>query len=113
MATLDTDFKVKNGLQVNGSASIAGTMAVGDVSEDSHAATKGYLESVAFAEVSATEPSNLFAGKMWIDSSEGRLKIYSGTAWTTVATKEDADSLQDHIHDDAIEGTGQIIEVIN
>jgi hypothetical protein len=113
MATLDKDFKVKNGLQVAGPAYIAGTMAVGSVSEDSHAATKGYVESKAFAEVSATEPADLFPGKMWIDSAEGRLKIYSGTAWTTVAKKEDADFLQDHIHDDAIEGTGQVIEVIN
>lgn len=111
MATIDKDFKVKNGLQVAGTAYIAGNMSAGSVTEDSHAATKEYIDNLVFAEVSDTAPSSLYPGKMWIDTTESRLKIYTGSSWTTVASKADADHLQDHIHDDAIEGSGQVIQV--
>ena len=113
MATIDKDFRVKNGLYVTEDATISGNVSVGDVSADSHAATKEYAESLAYAEVSGTAPSSPIAGKMWIDTSESRLKIYSGSAWIILATMADANTLQDHIHDDAIEGTGRITSIVS
>jgi hypothetical protein len=35
--------------------------------------------------------------------------MYLNAAWIAVATLEDAESLQDHIHDTAIDGTGLIV----
>lgn len=113
MATVTKDFRVKNGLYVTEDASISGTVSVGDVSSDSHAATKEYAESLAYASVSGTAPSSPLAGKMWVDTSESRLKIWTGSSWVTLATMADANTLQDHIHDDAIEGTGRISSVVS
>lgn len=111
MATTDKDFKVKNGLYVTENASIVGTASVGSASDDTHAVTKGYVDAAVLATVSATAPSSPETGQLWLDtSSDTRLKVYNGTSWATVATTEDANYVPDHIHDDAIEGTGQVTQ---
>lgn len=115
MATTNKDFRVKNGLYVTQDANIAGTATVGVSTDSLHAITKGYVDSVVLATVSATAPSSPSSGKLWLDTSvttQTRLKVYSGTSWVTVATTEDANYVPDHIHDDAIEGTGQVDSVI-
>lgn len=111
MSTTQGNFKVKHGLSVGEDATITGNLVATVGSDDSHVVTKGYVKDLTFAVVSDTAPSTPHPGKMWIDSTESRLKVYTGSSWVTVASKADTDRLADHIHDDAIDGTGQIIEV--
>lgn len=115
MATTDKDFRVKNGLYVTQDASISGTASVGVLTDDSHAITKGYADNATLAVVSETAPSSPVAGKLWLDTSNAAdktLKVYNGTQWIAIATTEDANYVPDHIHDDAIEGSGRISSII-
>ena len=111
MTATNKDFKVKHGLQVADSAYVGGNMILSEVSASSHAASLGYLNLLT-VEVSATAPSSLFSGKLWLDTTESRLKFYHNNAWVTIATKTDTEQVVDHIHDYAIDGTGRIIEVL-
>jgi hypothetical protein len=106
------DFKVKHGLQVAEAAYVGGNLAVSEVSDSSHAASLGYLNLLT-VEVSATAPSSIFSGKLWLDTTESRLKFYHNNAWVTIASKADTEQVVDHIHDYAIDGTGRIIEVLD
>lgn len=112
MATVDKDFKVKNGLQVNDNAVISGTLTAADPTASNHAATKSFVKSLVFGTVASTAPESPQAGKIWVDSTESRMKIYTGSSWVTLATIGDANTLQDHIHDDAIDGDGRIETII-
>jgi hypothetical protein len=107
----EKSFKVKHGLQVANSATVGGNMFVSEVSEDSHAASLGYLNLLT-VEVSETAPSSIFSGKLWLDTTESRLKFYHNDDWVVIATKDDTEQVVDHIHDYAIDGTGRIIEVL-
>lgn len=111
MTTIDKDFKVKNGLQVAGSATIGGTVTIAPPTEDNHAATKQYVESIALPTVSSEEPITPDAGSLWLDTVSERLHIFDGNAWIVLATKQDADYLQDHIHDTSIDGDGRIVSI--
>lgn len=115
MATLDKDFKVKNGLQVSGSAVIGGTISAADPTDSSHLATKSYIDSLITSQsiaVSDTAPTtDLVSGKMWFDTTVNRLKFYFNEDWVTMATSNDLQNLPDHIHDTAIDGTGRIVTV--
>lgn len=113
MATVDKDFKVKLGLVVTDNATIDGTLSAADPTADTHAATQGFAKSVAYGTVASTAPSTTWAGKIWVDSTESRMKIYTGSSWVTLATIGDANTLQDHIHNDAIDGDGRINSVIS
>lgn len=108
MATVDKDFKVKNGLQVSSDAIIDGTLAIAEPTQSDHAATKGFAKEVAFGTVASTAPENLWPGKIWVDTTESRMKMYNGTSWITMATIGDTNTLRDHIHNDAIDGDGRI-----
>ena len=44
MTTNEKDFKVKNGLAVNGSGAFGGPVVVGSPTDPDHAVTKEYLE---------------------------------------------------------------------
>lgn len=112
MTTTSKDFKVKNGIQVTLDAQFEGTVSIGSFSETSHAVTKQYVDEVSLAEISSTAPTSPFAGKLWLDSTESRLKIYSGSEWSVIATTEDANYVPDHIHDTSIEGSGRITEIL-
>lgn len=110
MATSDKDFKVKNGIQVAGDATIGGTISAADPTADNHVVTKSYLAAnSAFPTVDSTAPSSPAPGQLWLDSVSLRLHVYDGSSWITLATKADADYLADHIHDTAIDGTGRIV----
>lgn len=108
MATIDKDFKVKNGIQVAGDATVGGTISAAAPTADGHVATKGYVDSLALPVVDSSAPSSPAAGQLWLDTVSFRLHVYSGTEWIVLATKADADYLPDHIHDTAIDGTGRI-----
>ena len=108
MATVDKDFKVKNGLQVVGSGSFGGTLTVATPTTDAHAATKAYVDSVTGIAVSSTAPSSPTNGKQWLDTTTNRINFYYDGSWYTQATIDDTNNLPQHIHDTAIDGTGFI-----
>lgn len=116
MATIDKDFRVKNGLIVALGGSFGGPVEVGTPTSAAHAATKEYVDAVTGTLVLATEtqaPANPVDGQMYFDTTTRHLSIYSAdtSAWIMIATFEDTKNLQQHIHDTAIDGTGLITTV--
>lgn len=109
MATVDKDFKVKNGLQVAGSGSFGGTLTVAAPTESTHVATKAYVDSLTGMAVSSTAPSSPTNGKQWLDTTTNRINFYYDGSWYTQATIDDTNNLPQHIHDTAIDGTGFIV----
>jgi len=110
MATVDKDFRVKNGLQVNGTGSFGGAVVVGTPSIASHAATKEYVDTNAGGvRAGSTPPENPTDGKMWLDTLTKRVNVYYDGVWYTQATVDDTLNLPQHIHDTAIDGTGFIV----
>ena len=110
MATVNKDFRVKNGLQVNGTGSFGGAVVVGSPTIASHAATKEYVDSNAGGiNASSTPPENPTNGKMWLDKLTKRVNVYYDGVWYTQATVDDTLNLPQHIHDTAIDGTGFIV----
>jgi hypothetical protein len=108
MATVDKDFKVKNGLVVANGGSFGGTVTVGTPTQNSHAATKEYVDSRSMA-VGDTAPSSPTNGTMWLDTLTNRVNFYYEGSWYTQATIEDTTNIPDHIHDTAIDGNGLIV----
>ena len=111
MATVNKDFKVKNGLQVTGDAVIGGTIAAANPTLSTHVATKEYVDLLALTPVGATPPSDPSNGDNWFDTSVERLKFYYDGDWITLATSNDFQNIPDHIHDTAIDGTGRIVSI--
>ena len=114
--TTDKDFKVKNGLIVGLGGSFGGTVGVATPVFSSDATTKQYVDDliagVASVTVSDTAPSTPDNGTLWFDTIAERLKVYySTTGWLTLASIADTQNIPDHIHDTAIDGTGQIISI--
>ena len=109
MATVNKDFKVKNGLQVAGSGSFGGTLTVAAPTESTHVATKAYVDSLTGITVSSTAPSSPTNGKQWLDTTTNRVNFYYDGSWYTQATIDDTNNLPQHIHDTAIDGTGFIV----
>lgn len=111
MSTNNKDFRVKNGIQVAGSAVVGGSLSVGTPTADGHVATKSYVDGIALPFVDSTPPTSPSAGKLWLDTVSNRLHIFEGTDWIALATMDDAAVLQDHIHDTSIEGNGLIVSI--
>jgi len=110
LATVDKDFKVKNGLQVVNGGSFGGSVVVGEPTISTHAATKGYVDSlVGGMVVGSTAPESPSNGDQWFDTITERVNVYYNNAWVTVATIEDTLTLPDHIHDTSIDGNGLIV----
>ena len=110
MATVDKDFKVKNGLQVAGSGSFGGTLSVAAPTEGTHVATKAYVDSLTGSmAVGTTAPSSPTNGTQWLDTLTNRVNFYYDGTWYTQATIDDTNNLPQHIHDTAIDGTGFIV----
>ena len=109
MATVDKDFKVKNGLQVAGSGSFGGTLTAATPTENTHVATKLYVDSLAGMSVGSTAPSSPTNGRQWLDTTTNRVNFYYDGSWYTQATIDDTNTLSEHIHDTAIDGTGFIV----
>ena len=109
MATVDKDFKVKQGLNVNLGGTFGGTVTVATPTENLHAATKAYVDAatggIVVSETAPVSPSN---GDLWFDTVTSRVYVYYSSVWIALATLADAEVLQEHIHDTAIGGTGQI-----
>ena len=116
MATVDKDFKVKNGLVVALGGSFGGTVTVGTPTENAHAATKEYVDGKFTSVVIPTEstaPENPVDGQFYFDTVTRHLSVYSTDAadWIMIATFEDTYSLRQHIHDTSIDGNGLIVTV--
>ena len=109
MATVDKDFRVKNGLVVTNGGTFGDAVTVGTPTQNSHAATKEYVDSASGIAVSSTAPSSPTNGKQWLDTGTNRVNFYYNGAWYTQATIDDTNNLPQHIHDTAIDGTGFIV----
>jgi hypothetical protein len=109
MATVDKDFKVKNGLVVVNGGSFGGAVTVGTPTSNAHAATKEYVDSKTGMTVGSTAPSSPSNGTQWLDTSTNRINFYYNSSWYTQATIDDTNTIPDHIHDTAIDGTGLIV----
>jgi hypothetical protein len=112
VATVNKDFKVKHGLDVNQGGTFGGTVTVATPTENTHAATKLYVDTKPpIVPTESTEPVNPVDGQLWFDTITQHLSIYSTDAadWIMIATFDDTASLQQHIHDTAIDGTGLIV----
>ncbi len=108
MATVNKDFKVKNGLTVTSGGTFGGAVTVGTPTENSHAATKAYVDSAGMT-VGSTAPSSPNNGQQWLDTATNRVNFYYDGSWYTQATIDDTNNLPQHIHDTAIDGTGFIV----
>ena len=111
MATVDKDFRVKQGLNVALGGTFGGTVTVATPTSGSHATTKTYVDALASGSsvtVSETAPVSPSNGQLWFDTVTSRVYVYYSAVWIALATLADAEVLQEHIHDTAIGGTGQI-----
>jgi len=110
MATVNKDFKVKNGIQVAGDAIVVGTVSAATPTLPGHVATKAYVDALAGGiPVSATPPEDPNNGDLWFDTLTQRINVYYENQWLTIATIDDTLNIPDHIHDTSIGGNGLIV----
>jgi hypothetical protein len=110
VATVNKDFKVKHGLNVAEGGTFGQAVTVGTPTQNTHAATKLYVDTLsAGMSVSDTAPVSPSNGDLWLDTLTERVHVYYSSSWTPLATLQDAEVLQQHIHDTAIDGTGLIV----
>ena len=114
MATVNKDFKVKNGLSVALGGTFGGTVAVSTPTENTHATTKLYVDTAVGSPtvpVDATAPASPVNGSLWFDTLTQRVYIYYNSEWSAIANLSDAEVLQDHIHDTSIDGSGLVVSM--
>jgi hypothetical protein len=112
VATTNRNFKVKHGIDVAEGGTFGGTVTVATPTENTHAATKLYVDNAVGSPqipVSDTQPVSPDNGDLWFDTVTQRVHVYYSSQWVAIATLEDAETLQDHIHDTAIDGTGLVV----
>jgi hypothetical protein len=112
VATVNKDFRVKHGLYVTQGGTFGDVVTVATPTQNTHAATKLYVDTVAGSPtmpVGATAPVSPTNGGLWFDTLTERVHVYYSGEWYPMATLEDAETLQDHIHDTAIDGSGLIV----
>ena len=110
--TVNKDFKVKHGLSVAEGGTFGSTVIVATPTENAHAATKLYVDTVAGSStvtVGETAPATPSNGQLWFDTVTERIHVYYNGQWIAIATLEDSETLPDHIHDTAIDGTGLVV----
>ena len=114
MATTNRDFRVKHGIAVAEGGTFGGTVSVATPTENNHAATKLYVDSAVSSPtipVTGTAPASPENGDLWFDTLTQRIHVYYNSEWVAIATLEDAETLQDHIHDTAIDGSGLVVSI--
>lgn len=112
MATVNKDFRVKHGINVAEGGIFGSTVTVATPTQNNHAATKLYVDTAVGSPqvpVSSTPPASPDNGDLWFDTLTERMHVYYGSEWLAIATLEDAETLQDHIHDTSIDGSGLIV----
>jgi hypothetical protein len=112
VTTTNRDFKVKHGLDVAQGGTFGGTVVVATPTENTHAATKLYVDTaVGTPTIGTTQPASPVNGNLWFDTLTERLHIYYSGQWVAISNLEDSERLQDHIHDTAIDGSGLVVSV--
>ena len=110
MATTNRDFRVKHGIAVAEGGTFGGTVTVATPTENTHAATKLYVDTaVGSPTIGTTQPESPVNGNLWFDTLTERVHVYYNSQWVAIATLEDAETLQDHIHDTSIDGSGLVV----
>jgi hypothetical protein len=110
--TTNRDFKVKHGLDVAQGATFGGTVTVATPTQNAHAATKLYVDSKPISfEVLASAPASPINGQMYFDTVMKRLHVFYNSEWAAIANIQDAEFLQDHIHDTSIGGNGMLTSI--
>lgn len=110
MATVDKDFKVKNGLQVAAGGTFGGSITAATPTLPTHLTTKAYVDALAGGmPIGATPPASPSNGDLWFDTLVQRINVYYNGTWRTVATIDDTLNIPDHIHDTSIDGNGLIV----
>jgi hypothetical protein len=110
VTTTNRDFKVKHGLDVAQGGTFGGTVVVATPTENTHAATKLYVDTaVGTPTIGTTQPVSPVNGNLWFDTLTERLHIYYSGQWVAISNLEDSERLQDHIHDTAIDGSGLVV----
>ena len=110
MATVNKDFKVKHGLNVALGGIFGSPVTVATPTENTHATTKLYVDTaVGSPTIGTTQPESPVNGSLWFDTLTERVHVYYNSEWVAIATLEDAEILQDHIHDTSIDGSGLIV----
>ena len=110
MATVNKDFKVKHGLDVAQGGTFGGTVTVATPTQNAHAATKLYVDTaVGSPTIGTTQPETPANGNLWFDTLTERAHIYYNGEWIALANLEDSETLQDHIHDTSIGGSGLVV----
>ena len=110
MATVNKDFKVKHGINVAEGGIFGSTVTVATPTQNAHAATKLYVDTaIGSPTVGTTQPESPVNGNLWFDTLTERVHVYYNSQWVAIATLEDAETLQDHIHDTSIDGTGLVV----
>jgi hypothetical protein len=110
VATVNKDFRVKHGINVAEGGIFGSTVTVATPTQNSHAATKLYVDTaIGSPTVGTTQPESPVNGSLWFDTLTERVHVYYNSQWVAIATLEDAETLQDHIHDTSIDGNGLIV----
>jgi len=110
VTTTNRDFKVKHGLSVAEGGTFGQAVTVGTPTENGHAATKLYVDSLELlVESASSAPGSASNGQLFIDTIENRLSFYYNGQWNTLALLNDTIEIAQHIHDTAIDGTGLIV----
>ena len=112
MATINKDFKVKHGLNVALGGTFGQAVTVGTPTENTHAATKSYVDSKEVVVAQGSTPPGAGSstnGELFIDTAENRLLFYYNGQWNTLALLNDTIEIAQHIHDTSIGGTGLIV----
>jgi DNA-binding beta-propeller fold protein YncE len=98
LATDNKDFRVKNGLVVGAGGTFEGTVVVATPTENTHAATKQYVDenagggSVTVSDEAPTSPTPS-TGDMWYDSTDGGTYIYYDGFWIETSTGAESATL--------------------
>lgn len=110
MATVNKDFKVKNGLNVANGGTFGGTVTVATPTENTHATTKAYVDSLqGSVPTGANNPGSGSNGDLFLNTNEQRLYYFYNSTWYSVAILADTLDIPQHIHDTAIDGTGLVV----
>ena len=110
MATVNKDFRVKHGIIVADGGTFGSTVTVATPTENTHAATKLYVDSKPVLVATASSaPTDAVDGQLYVDTALERLSFYVDGAWHTLALLQDTTDIAQHIHDTAIGGTGLIV----
>ena len=108
--TVNKDFRVKHGIAVAEGGTFGSPVTVATPTENAHAATKLYVDSaVGTPTIGTTQPASPANGNLWFDTVTERIHVYYNGQWIAIATLEDSETLPDHIHDTAIDGTGLVV----